>query len=585
MIISGSIEPFVLLQNINNDQDNAEVPREKLASQITRVTGSPVSLELTRNDHDITDSPPKPLNTNDNKKYLIEKTKQLASSRECIDLFKNNIQNSGRPLVHFPTPARGDMNNYKYVGFLDENIRPLTIFEYFECKQNSNWWYVNQNNNIPVIREHINSMRDKLQEGIDYIICGSSEVEKLKKGASNRKHYQYYDSILSIPGLRKLIHEEFQRDIDSNNKIKSYLESRLPFCTSEGKFIRKNRLIMVNINMRTPQSEWNPREARHATPAASHMQELVDCVYEAKKNSNQQVKEEKFDIGLIGSKLNQDERNSWTEYGLKKGVNVYFFNDMAQEGLDRIEQRETLFALCDRYKSTIYIGHQSGVNEDAVILPRTNVYSLSEYLGPDQIGISRIEKKSQIDTVKMGPLGIPMHASTMGNFYSVRNTEFLSTEGILAAIQVKLNMSSQNHLPLNKIWPTKISSEESGNTNFEDQDERIVDELLDKILNSVKTKKTSSQDENIYRDAIRIIVKRMKGDSSYLSNMTKEYIINIMKQELNLHDRYEPLTQHEIKREAHNAGIIRYNANARGGRAGDPDYPEDYYLDWILPQE
>ncbi|MCW2254346.1 GTPase involved in cell partitioning and DNA repair [Providencia alcalifaciens] len=115
------------------------------------------------------------------------------------------------------------MNAYKYIGFLDESTRPLTIFEYYRCKKLSEQ-QAQFNNNLSTIIDHVNSMGNKLQKGRDYIICNDSEMAKLQKRVSNKKYYQYYDSIISVPSIRKAVHEQFRRDINSNSKIKSYLE-------------------------------------------------------------------------------------------------------------------------------------------------------------------------------------------------------------------------------------------------------------------------------------------------------------------------------------------------------------------------
>lgn len=505
MRVNSTTESSALQQN-NNRSGNSDAPKKNLASHVKSIKSTikkPQTMHSTAQAALIT---PKKPNKKSNHEHPT-KWDKFASSQENIDSFQNELKNSGRPLVHFPPSARGDMNAYKYIGFLDESTRPLTIFEYIICKKSA-VKQVHFNNNLPTIINHVNSMGNKLQEGRDYIICSTPKRKELQNGVSNRKHYQYYDSIISVPSIRKAVHEQFRHDINSNSKIKSYFEKKSIPCSGLGNFTRQNKLIMININKRKPESNWNPREYRHTTPEIAHMQHLVDCIYDAKKTANKSVKEDQFDICFSGSELTKTEQNLWKEYASEKGVNVHFFNDLVKEGFNRIEQREILFALSDQYKSTIYLGHQSGVNEDAPILPRTNVYSLSEYLGAGQVSISRVEKRSQLDIVKQGPFGTPIHASNMGNFFSIRNNELLTTEGILAAVQLKSNILRTKHQPLAKLWGDLVSqhSVEIGNKNSKIPDDRVVDELLGMILNNVEKKKISAKDTNTYQDAINIIV-------------------------------------------------------------------------------
>ncbi|MCW2254345.1 hypothetical protein M2263_000436 [Providencia alcalifaciens] len=150
-------------------------------------------------------------------------------------------------------------------------------------------------------------------------------------------------------------------------------------CSAVENFTRQNRLIMININKRKPESNWDPRQYRHTTPEIAHMQNLVDCIYDAKKAANKTVKEDQFDICFSGSELTKTEQNLWKEYASEKGINVHFFNDLVKEGFNRIEQREVLFALSDQYKSTIYIGHQSGVNCSAQLNQDTFLKEFCSY--------------------------------------------------------------------------------------------------------------------------------------------------------------------------------------------------------------
>lgn len=513
-----------------------------------------------------------------------DKTKGLGSSEESINSFKNKLENSQRPLVKFPPCARGDMNVYKYIAFLDENVRPLTVFEYIK---NPKAGSENEclNHNVDIIKQHLNSLGEALKEGGDYILLTLEEFRDLKRefrnppeGGGTRISYQDYDNLISDKGIRETVHNRFRADITSDSKIKSYLEGKSLPHIAEKNQIRENKLVIININKRVPAKEWNPRNYRHATPDAANLKGLVNCIFDAKKEIDGE-KGWEMDICFSGGEFNKRERRIWKEYGAKKGVEVHFLNDMAKAGLNQIQRRETLFALCDRYKSTIYIGTQSGSNEDVTILPRTNVYSLSENLDKGQVGISRVEARSQIDIIKRGPLGIPMTASVMGNFYSLRNNEFLTTEGILAAIQVNINPLCKQHLSLGQL--ADIYSIETGGNISDISSDRDVDRFFEIIRKSANVEADKIKDENLgyYRGAIRSIARRVKVGTSRLSAEAAKYFTDVMRQELSPHDSHDPLTRHELKREAHNANMKRFHIRKISNRLTNLADTDDNYFD------
>ncbi|EKT56380.1 hypothetical protein [Providencia sneebia] len=579
-------------QTDDNNYNSSSIDNKNLANQIKQISNITEQSKTTQQAVQLSINATKKNKKAKVERAFIQRTTLYPSAKNEVVAFKYQLKKSKRPLVHFPPSARGDMNSYKYIGFLEQRERPLTMFEYVSCK-NSDAQELRFNNNLPVIIEHINSMGSRLKEGRDYIFCNKQEIDSFQEESVKIKNYQYYDSIVAVPELRKDIHKQFRDDIATNPKIKSYFDNKALPCTGEETFIRKNRLIMVNVNKRPTLSQWEPREYRHTTPDFTHLKNLVDCVYEAKKEANQRIQKDKFDICFVGSEFTMGEQGLWKEYAMKKGVNVHFFNDLAKKGFNRLEQREALFALSDQYKSTIYFGLQSGVNEDAPILPRTNVYSLSEYLKSSQVGINRIEKRAQLDIIKKGPLGVPMHASTVGNFYSLRNCEFLTTEGILAAIQLKDSTLFKQHQPLDKLWAKIVNQYaiEVGNENTEIPDERATDALLTLILDNGTNTKVNEETKNNYRDVVNIIVQRMKGKMPYFSEAAKKYFTDVMKEELTLHDSHEPLTQNERKREIHNAGITPFTSKLlrhshhfepRGKeRIGMPDNPKDNALNLL----
>ncbi|MGT0193858.1 dermonecrotic toxin domain-containing protein [Burkholderia pyrrocinia] len=541
----------------------------------------------------------------------------ITSSVKDIETFKNAIRDSTRPVVIFPPSARGDMNAYKYTAFLDEKDRPLTIFEYFSNPP-PNSEQAEFNRNLDVIKQHLSLPNGKLQEGRDYIFANQDDKLKIENsimtdfetspgrdfiGPTRRsdgkfasdfrswvlekrfRHYQTYDNIMSNPDVRSEVHALFMSEIESDSKIKAYLAEKLPSVDDAPDNQRQeNKLIIVNINTRAHQGRWNPREYRHTTPSDSSMRDLIDGIYDANNNARGKGK---LDIGFVGSKFNEQEIQSWTEYGKTKGVEVHFFNDMVDKNLNRIQQRAALFALSDRYKSTIYLGHQSGVNEDAQILPRTNVYSLSENLGLGQVGISRVEARPQLDNVKANPLGIAERADRFGNFYSLRNTEFLTTEGILAAVQIKLNLKGMNHRSLTDLWtdlPIKAGKSLSDMT-----DDETVGVLFNMILEDSGKAFGGIRDMDLdnYKNAIGVIVRRTKAEQSNLSPEAKRYFIKAMERELDRHDKYAPIERHDEKLKAHNAGMSPYKLGnkEKSNRQGSSADDDANYLAWLFPDE
>ncbi len=510
----------------------------------------------------------------------------LASSKDKVKEFEEQLAKPGRPVVQFPPSARGDMNAYKYTAFLDEKERPLTVFEYFKNPRPGSEQEA-FNRNLDVIKQHLDSLGDKFQEGRDYIFGTLQDVTKYKAsvGEERRKHYQQYDSVMSKPEVREKVHEMFKAKIASEPEIKAYLAKKLPSADfSAENQARESKLIVVNINKRAEQDGWNPREYRHTTPDDAVMRGLIDEVYNAQDSIGGK---DKLDLSFVGSKFDPQEQKRWSEYAQSKGVNVHFFNDMVDSGLDRNQQRAALFALTDRYKGTTYLGHQSGVNEDAQILPRTNVYSLSEYLGQGQVGISRVEARPQLDAVKTSDLGMATGASSMGNFYSLRNAELLTTEGILAAVQIKLDLTTKSHQSL-KVLMKRLDWKDPPEVNVAEETEKLFNMILTdagKTKDGKITIKLSDEARDDYKHALGVIVQRMLTKESGLSDGAKEYFANTMKQELTRHDQGDPVGRHEEKLNSHNAGIRPYTLGRNQIEHRKPTENHDDYLKSLFPTD
>ncbi|SFG08554.1 hypothetical protein SAMN05518865_10865 [Duganella sp. CF458] len=477
------------------------------------------------------------------------------------------------------------MNAYKYTAFLDEKDRPLTVFEYFKNPRPGSEQEA-FNRNLDVIKQHLESLGDKFQEGRDYIFGTLQDVTKYKASVSEerRKHYQQYDGVMAKPEVRERAHEMFKAKIASEPEIKAYLAKKLPSVDfTAAHHTRESRLIVVNINKRAHQEEWNPREYRHTTPDDAVMRGMIDEVYNAQNSIGGK---DKLDISFVGSAFNEQEQKVWSDYAKSKGVNAHFFNDMVGEGLDRNQQRAAMFALTDRYKATTYLGHQSGVNEDAQILPRTNVYSLSEYLGQGQVGISRVEARPQLDTVKTSDLGMATGASSMGNFYSLRNSELLTTKGILAAIQIKVNLTAK-HSSLEDLM-SKLDRK----NNPDMTDAQAIDKLFNMILTDAGKMNDGKPSINLsdevrddYKRAIGVIVQREKSKEQGLSAEAKQYFANAMKQELTRHDQQDPVGQHEDKLTSHNAGLRPYTLGRNQIDHRRPTENHDDYLKSVFPPD
>ncbi|MFC5475243.1 hypothetical protein [Paraherbaspirillum soli] len=461
----------------------------------------------------------------------LEKLKGKRNSLQFqnFEKFTDAFTGSKRPIVHFPPSARGDMNAYKYTAFLDNKDRPLAIFQYFD-NPNPESEQEAFNRNLFAIQEHLSSLGDRFKEGHDYIFGTQVVVNHFKDlaksenlaGEQRVKHYQQYDNIMQNPEVRTKVHAMFKNMIASDTNIREYLvkkevlsndvasENQIPESKLANKLpsdgvasenqIPESKLILININKRASQDAWNPREYRHTTPDDAHMQSLIGGIYDAQTAIG--GKKNELEISFVGSTFNEQAQQHWREYGQENGVKVHFFNDMQQEGLDRNQQRAALFALTDRYKSTTYLGHQSGVNEDAQILQRTNVYSLSEYLDRGQVGISRVEARPQLDDVRTSGVDMAAGANSRGNFYSLRNSEFLTTEGILAAVQIKLNEKSNAHRPLDALWTelTEKYTTDTGRNSSEMATVEATNKLFEMILEdagkrSVKTIPTEISEE------------------------------------------------------------------------------------------
>ncbi|WP_425628050.1 hypothetical protein [Vibrio neptunius] len=511
-------------------------------------------------------------------------------SQPDITQYKNNLVlrllNSKRPFVHYPPSARGDMNAYKYVAFKEEMARPITVFEYFDSPREGSE-QEEFNRNIPAINQHIRDL-GLLKEGRDYVWLTTKDVNEVKKHADKVHHYQEYDNNTYDRDIRRQALLFYQDKIANDPSVRQYLASKHIGPVRN----REKCLVLFNINRRAKSEVWDPRNERHST----YMQAFKDIVNIINAmNAKKQLP--MHDIGFVGSKLTPDEVTEWREYCNNMGTNLIDLTDVmdAPHGLNRTQQRCVHVALADNYKSTLYFGHQSGVNEDANILPRTNVLSLSEYLHLGQIGISRVEARSQLDPEYQNELGMGGAYSAFGNFYSLRNCEFLTSDGVLAAIQLKLAMHKDNHISLETVWddvlgryawesevphvPKKTLDKSEPYVVFcnkyyyiddiEISDDQAVKRLLNRIFVSAGVDETKFWDKvedkeakRAYIEAAELLVRRKLKHQPQFTEQTRAWLTDILEQLFERHDSGSPLSIHKNRLEAQNAGRVMYTLGA-----------------------
>ena len=433
-----------------------------------------------------------------------------------------------KPVVDYPLVARGDMNIFKYIQFLPDEQRPLVIFRYKgEAK----------GHNLNALRGHLES--SLMKEGFDYIFINSDE-KKENISYKNRKKisYQQFDNILSDKTIFKAAQTSLREIADHDEEIKSYFSEKGIDAHTPRE--RKDKLIMVNINHRnlSQKDGWEPRELRHSTDLDVTKQ-ILEVILDIPSNGDNR------DVCLVGSSFTDEQIREWEDFGIAQNTTIYFLNDMTGQ-LDRRQQRAAQFKFADRYRETTYFGLQSGVNEDAVVLPRTNVVSMSEYLGIDQVGIGRVEARTQLDQFNRSQMiGQPR---TTNNFYSLRNNEFLSTRGIFAAIQLKHFFTevknNEKIQSFDDIWQqVEINAE---NEDFPLTESFAVGEMCQLIFG--KSEPELNEEEH-YRDsinALRVIARRQLGDDT-LSDTTKDWLSNVMQKIMQPHDKVEAtLRKNEI---------------------------------------
>lgn len=529
-------------------------PTMKTREPSTSVSETAIDSSVSNSDT-VTSTQRKKVGLNPSKKKVKQKapllprlSDGLVSDPSTLKAFRSALKDSPatRPFVVYPPSARGDMNAFKYIQYLPVEKRPLVLFEYHKT---GGYEQESQNENIKVFRQHLGDSR--LIEGEDYIFADVQTRVNLKKqvgGDRKARHYKEFDNIFSNDETLVAAQSSLRNMASTDDAIITYLKAK--HVDSSDK-IRRNHLIMVNINKRnTVGNKWDPREMRHATDL-----EVTTGILEVALTVP--INEEK-EICVVGSSFTDKEKANWLGFANDHKVNIHFLNDMIGEGLNRSQQRGAQFAFADKYRSTTYFGHQSGVNEDAVVLPRTNVISMSEYLGHGQPGIGRVEARTQLDQI--GPCkGIFGGAEPreINNFYSLRENEFLSTDGILAAVQVKKALKKNDHRSLDEIWTDIDEDSLSGG------EEAIARKMYDIIFNDPQSDEPESTnapkpgDASLYLDALRVIARRRRGDAE-LSEPVKSRLANVLEIIMQPLGNPEPASRRKAIDTARDEGRLPY---------------------------
>lgn len=325
---------------------------------------------------------------------------QMILNIDCvIRLFQGNVEEYCH-VVMYPASARGDMNAYKYVNCGRIPERVFTIIYYVDRPHDTK--NLVQNANMKSFCEHLIS--SPFMSERDYIFLPWAIVESLRTDFKQVKgvrpadfliNYDKFDEWVYEPVVLELAQEAFGL-CDSASLDKYRVVCKLEF------------LVILNINGRISSSRpYNAREQRHSSDMLI-LQRFVDEVLSC----------EDFCVMLTG-----DEPQGIT-FEHPRLINA---TKLWEAGLDRFEQRALMYKMTCQYKATIYIGMQSGVNEDAVLLHNTNVFSICENVGSGQVGLARVTEKMKKHSRKRD----------FHNFFVIKNSVLLTRTGQLAALQIQ----------------------------------------------------------------------------------------------------------------------------------------------------
>jgi hypothetical protein len=304
-------------------------------------------------------------------------------------------------LVIFPVVARGDMNAYKYVNCGREGKKVFTVIACNDKPKERKG--ILHNNNLYSHMQHLTSMPDKIRPEhivlpLDYALKLKEAIESLQQGFT--RSYDSYDNWLYTTFCVAAVQDYF--DMLRPNISQNFLAA-IPRVSSQ-------HLVIININGRISEEiAYDARNMRHSTDP-----DILKALMESVDS------DQNFDLMLTGDKL-----------PFETDIPFIDFTCLWLKKLNRFEQRSIMNQVCKNYHSTVYLGMQSGVNEDAVLLHNTNVFSICENLSTQQVGLERVTQKMLRHN--------KLRQTPFNNFFVIRNTSFLTPVGQLAAHQLAKN--------------------------------------------------------------------------------------------------------------------------------------------------
>lgn len=373
---------------------------------------------------------------------------QMKNIDRLIDIINYPNNNGYDRVVIFPSSARGDMNAYKYISYLEnkdkntegKNEKIFTIVMFQDIVNDEAG--LEQNSNMSAFMQHLESEPNFDPDSFLYLpksltesnFSNSPSLRKmlfkkkggrdgqgakdewgLLKGKENSRlliDYDVYDGVVYNPEIIKKIQADFVKTAQESPSKEVIAQ----FNKELGeKFEDHNKhLVIINVNGRIDYSKpYDPRNQRHSLDPLI-LREMIET---AVKNG--------CAVMLIGDAVD----NSLDDIKDKYVDGTQLWN----KKLNRHQQRASIYAVTTGFTSSLYFGMQSGVNEDAVLLHNTNVFSLSEKVGKGQVGRDRVQKK-------MNEYSKEREISNYNNFFAVENTALLTARGRLAAFQLQANM-------------------------------------------------------------------------------------------------------------------------------------------------
>ncbi|MFA5985105.1 MAG: hypothetical protein WC782_13910 [Methylococcaceae bacterium] len=307
-------------------------------------------------------------------------------------------------VVLYPASARGDMNAYKYVNCGRGPKKVYTIIYYIDRPQDIKNLALNKNMRSFV--EHLSSCPFVTVD--DHVFLPQLLVEQIRDllrtpdstfPTNSLVDYDKYDDWIYNKAVREVAQDAFSKT-DVGLEV---LSLRVP---------PEKYLVILNVNGRiSADKPYDPREQRHSSDPTI-LQAFILAV----------LKHGYFNVMLTG--------DSPGDLG---DLEQHIINatQLWTRGLDRFKQRALLYKVSCKYRATIYVGMQSGVNEDAILLHNVNVFSMCENVGSSQVGLDRVTQKMKVYSTR--------GKAKFHNFFVIKNSALLTSTGQLAAIQLKHN--------------------------------------------------------------------------------------------------------------------------------------------------